>query len=55
MADKQPPAAAPDFVLVVVHAFADYQRGHRITDPTEIEAVLAGECASYVNKAPATE
>lgn len=54
MADKQTPAA-PDFVLVVIHPFGDYQKGQRITDPVEIDRVLTGECAGYVNKTPATE
>ncbi|WP_230371024.1 hypothetical protein [Paludibacterium denitrificans] len=46
---------ATAFVLVVIHPFADYQKGQRITDPNEIDKVLSGECASYVNKTPAAE
>lgn len=40
---KAPVAPAPDFHLVVRHEFADYQRGDKITDADEINAVLAGE------------
>lgn len=44
---------APAFILVVVHPFADYQRGDRITDPAKIAEVLAGENASHCNKVAA--
>jgi hypothetical protein len=38
------------YELVVVHAFADYQRGNPITDPETITEILKSECAPYVNK-----
>lgn len=43
------PAAAP-YVLVVKHAFADYQIGQEITDAAEVAAVLAGENLANVLK-----
>lgn len=36
--------------LVVVHAFGAHQRGDRITDDAEIQAVLAGENARSVHR-----
>lgn len=55
MADKSAPAA-PAFELVVIHPFADYQRGDHIKDAKAIADILAGECAGYVNKiAPTAE
>lgn len=48
--DSQP---APDFVLVVIHPFADYQKGQRIEKADDIAAVLGGECAHCVVKTPA--
>ena len=44
---------APAFVLVVVHPFGDYQRGDRISDPTKIAEVLAGENAGNCHKVSA--
>ncbi|EXF95799.1 hypothetical protein HK44_020645 [Pseudomonas fluorescens HK44] len=51
------PASAPaakaktsPFSLTVKFAFADYQVGQSITDPSEVAAVLAGECAGNVLK-----
>lgn len=44
--------AAPDFILVVIHPFGDYQRGDRITDPLKIEEILSGENAANCNKTP---
>ncbi|WP_165494253.1 hypothetical protein [Aquitalea sp. USM4] len=41
---------APAYVLVVKHAFADYQIGQEIKEPDEVAAVLAGENASNVLK-----
>jgi hypothetical protein len=38
------------YELVVVHAFADYQRGDVIADAKTITEILEGECAAYVNK-----
>ena len=35
-------------VLVVINPFGGFENGHRITDPNEIEAVLAGEHAHDV-------
>lgn len=35
-------------VLVVINPFGGHETGHRITDPSEIEAVLAGEHAHHV-------
>lgn len=43
-----------DYELVVVHPFADYQRGAVITDADTITEILKGDCASYVNKRPVT-
>jgi hypothetical protein len=34
--------------LTVIHAFGDYRRGDRITDPARIAEVLAGENACHV-------
>lgn len=45
--------ALPAVVLVVIHPFADYQRGQRITAPDEIQAVLDGENSRAVVKTPA--
>ncbi len=42
--------AASPFKLTVKFAFADYQVGQEITDPDEVAAVLAGECAGNVLK-----
>jgi hypothetical protein len=41
------------FKLTVKFAFADYQVGQVITDPEEVESVLAGECAGNVLKTAA--
>lgn len=46
-------AAATPFKLTVKFAFADYQVGQVITDPEEVTAVLAGECAGNVLKTAA--
>ncbi len=35
-------------VLIVTSAFGDHQKGSKITDPSEIADVLAGENASHV-------
>jgi hypothetical protein len=43
-------AKASPFSLTVKFAFADYQVGQIITDPDEVAAVLAGECAGNVLK-----
>ncbi len=43
-------AAQSPFKLTVKFAFADYQVGQAITDPDEVSAVLAGECADKVLK-----
>lgn len=54
MADTEDTAgSAPQaaFDLVVIHPFAQYQRGDRITDTQEITLVLEGENATHVNKA----
>lgn len=37
--------ASPPFTLVVIHPFGDYQRGSKITDQKEIDAVMKGENA----------
>ena len=47
--DEMAKAAAP-YVLVVKHAFADYQIGQEITDAAEVAAVLAGENLANVLK-----
>ncbi len=49
-APAAPAAAAPAFVLIVVHPFGDYQRGDRIADPAAIDAVLQSENAHHCNK-----
>lgn len=36
--------------LVIVQPFADYQKGQKITDPTEIQTILDGENAFAVVK-----
>jgi hypothetical protein len=38
------------FILVVVRPFGPYATGDRITDPKEVDAVLAGEHAGCVVK-----
>lgn len=40
-----------DYVLVVRHAFLDYQVGDKISDATEIANILSGDMAVYVIKA----
>ena len=35
-------------VLIVTSAFGDHRKGSRITDPSEIAAVLAGENSGHV-------
>lgn len=40
----------PDFVLVVRNAFGAYRRGDIITDPVEIERILASDNARDVVK-----
>lgn len=47
MASKQ---QDPGFALAVIHPFGDYAKGQHITDPAEIQKVLAGENAASVNK-----
>jgi hypothetical protein len=39
-----------NFILVVIQPFGDYARGAQITDPVEIERVLASENASHCHK-----
>lgn len=41
--------------LIVIHPFADYQRGDKITDAAEIAQVLDGENAHHVNAVEATD
>lgn len=36
--------------LVVINAFGDYAKGQQITDPAEIEAILATDNAQNVVK-----
>lgn len=46
MADEQKAPVAPakpDYHLIVVHPFGDYQRGTKLTDASEIADVLAGD------------
>jgi hypothetical protein len=51
MADeKQAAPAKPDFHLVVVHPFGDYERGDKITDAEAIAAVMAGESHRSVTR-----
>ncbi len=42
--------ASLGYVLVVCHAFGDYQRGAEITDAATINEILSGETACYVIK-----
>jgi hypothetical protein len=47
-------------VLTVIHPFGDYARGHRITEKSEIDEVLASENAhhtvkSHIPDAPAQD
>ncbi|WP_416052755.1 hypothetical protein [Cupriavidus basilensis] len=48
MANKDAPTF--DFELVVIHAFGDYERGTRISDPATIAAVMAGDNAHHCHK-----
>jgi hypothetical protein len=43
-------AASPGYILVVRHAFGDYQVGEEITDAVIIKEILEGEQAIYVIK-----
>lgn len=43
-------SSAPDFILVVRNAFADYDIGQEITDAKTIAEILSGELACYVIK-----
>ncbi|MDF7658319.1 hypothetical protein PUG81_05005 [Erwiniaceae bacterium L1_54_6] len=43
-------AASLGFILVVRHAFADYQVGEEITDVATINDILSGDQAVYVIK-----
>lgn len=52
-APAAPAAAAPAFVLVVVHPFGDYRRGDRIADAAAVAAVLASENAQSCHKVAA--
>ncbi|MDQ0124700.1 hypothetical protein J2W17_003654 [Pseudomonas lini] len=47
---KPAKAKTSPYKLIVKFAFADYQVGHEITNPDEVAAVLAGECAGNVLK-----
>lgn len=38
-------------VLVVTNPFGGHEIGHRITDPTEVAEILAGEHAHHVVRA----
>jgi len=57
-AQASPPAAntsaaktiSPGYILVVRHAFGDYQIGEEITDAVIIKEILEGEQAIYVIK-----
>lgn len=42
----------PDYVLVVIHPFGDFQRGDRITEPALIASIMAGENAHHCVKTP---
>lgn len=45
--------AAPDFILVVIQPFGDYQRGDRITDQAKIAEIMEGENAGSCHKVTA--
>lgn len=47
---KPAKAKTSPYKLTVKFAFADYQVGQAITDPDEVAAILAGECAGFVLK-----
>jgi hypothetical protein len=54
-ADETAPVAkadtkGPGYILVVRHAFADYQVGEEISDSATIKEILEGEQAVYVIK-----
>ena len=40
----------PPFYLVVIHPFADYQRGSQITDAKTIAEILNSDYAANCNK-----
>lgn len=49
--ETKPVKAKPSpYKLTVKFAFADYQVGQVISDPDEVAAILAGECAGNVLK-----
>ncbi|HHL2824776.1 TPA: hypothetical protein ACQ431_003007 [Citrobacter murliniae] len=53
MADSSSAKAVAElpYVLVVRHAFLDYQVGEKITDAGKISEILSGDMAVYVIKA----
>lgn len=44
-------SAALPYILVVRHAFLDYQVGDKISDPDKVADILSGDMAVYVIKA----
>lgn len=45
--------AKPDYALVVIHPFGDYQRGQKVTDADEIDAINASDNRHHCNKVAA--
>jgi hypothetical protein len=50
MSEKAEKKAA--FVLTIIHEFADYKRGQKITDEKEIKKLLESEHAHCFVKSP---
>lgn len=45
-----PEVAQPDHHFTVIHPFGDYRRGDLITNPAEIDSIMAGENAHHCRK-----
>lgn len=52
MADEKAPVvpAKPDFHLIVIHPFGDYQRGDKITDASVIAAMEESHADHHCRK-----
>ena len=51
--DAAPIQAKPDYALVVIHPFGDYQRGQKVTDADEIDSINASDNRHHCNKVAA--
>lgn len=49
-ATPTPKVTASQYCLTIKNAFADYQIGQRVTDPNEVNQILAGENVANVLK-----